>query len=181
MQRANRGPERYSAWFADRAGEELYFGLSPFWELLADGGPSADLREPGDPLIGRFHLEREEFLPPLRVRALGPRTRSSVWDVLAHSSGRICFTTFDEEAGCVDPQSGHVTWFASDLGPGLNELAEGPGVASIQRATPVRPQQQTPQIRPKDRGLAKRPAHGRVACSCWSPMVRARSSSPTEG
>jgi hypothetical protein len=127
MPPANRGAEAYSAWFADRGGSVLYFGLSPFWELLDAGGPSADLREPGDHLIGRFDLARERFLPPLRVRAGGPDVRGSVWDVLVHSSGRVCYTTFFEESGCADPDTGAVHYFPAALGAGLNEISEGPG------------------------------------------------------
>jgi hypothetical protein len=106
----------------------LYFGLSPFWTLWWESGgdPRGDLEMPGDQLIGRFDLRRRAFLEPLRLRTAAEGARSSVWDVLAHSSGRIYYTTFFEDAG----------WIAADgsagrrfphLGRGLNELAEGPG------------------------------------------------------
>ena len=124
----NRGREHYSAWFADSDGQTLYFGLSPFWELFwrSGGDPRADLEEPGDHLIGRFDLTTERFLSPLRVRHASPRSRSSVWDVLAHSNGRVYYTTYYEEMGCVDPLSGATRAFPG-LGSGLNELTEGPG------------------------------------------------------
>ena len=124
---ANRGAERYSAWFADSGGGVLYFGLSPFWELwwASDGDALADLREPGDHLIGRFDLAERRFLAPLRVRDAALGARASVWDVLAHSNGRIYYTTFFEEFGWVEPESGAVRHIEG-LGVGLNELAEGP-------------------------------------------------------
>jgi hypothetical protein len=123
----NRGAERYSAWFADSDGRVLYFGLSPFWTLWWEtrGDPRADLEQPGDHLIGRFDLARRRFLPPLRVQPLGRVSRSSVWDVLVHSNGRIYYTTYFEEMGSVSPDGGDVRHFP-DLGPGLNELTEGP-------------------------------------------------------
>jgi hypothetical protein len=128
MERANRGVEAYSAWFADTGGRILYFGLSPFWELWwrTGGDPRADLAKPGDHLIGRFDLEREIFLPPLRVRSMGFDSRSSVWDVLVHSNGRIYYTTYFEEIGSVNPDGSDVRAF-SGLGAGFNELYEGPG------------------------------------------------------
>jgi hypothetical protein len=128
MPPANSGVEEYSAWFADSDGRVLYFGLSPFWQLWwqSDGDARADLREPGDHLIGRFDLATERFLPPLRVRDMGPQVRSSVWDVLVHSSGRICFTTYYEEIGCVDADGRNLSTFEG-VGVGFNELVEGPG------------------------------------------------------
>ncbi len=127
MPQVNRGSEAYSAWFADSDGRILYFGLSPFWDLWwrSGGDPLADLAEPGDHLIGRFDLERERFLSPLRVRAGGPDSRSSVWDVLAHSNGRIYYTTYFEEIGRVNPDGSDVRAFTG-LGAGFNELYEGP-------------------------------------------------------
>jgi hypothetical protein len=123
----NSGRERYSAWFADSDGRVLYFGLSPFWELWweRDGDPLADLDEPGDHLIGRFDLETSAFLPPLRVRPAGPDARGSVWDVLAHSNGRIYYTTFFEEIGWVSADGSELRWL-DGLGFGFNELVEGP-------------------------------------------------------
>jgi cyclohexadienyl dehydratase len=123
----NSGRERYSAWFADSDGRVLYFGLSPFWELWweRDGDPTADLEEPGDHLIGRFDLEASRFLPPLRVRSAGPDARGSVWDVLAHSNGRVYYTTYFEEIGWVAADGSEVRWL-DGLGRGFNELAEGP-------------------------------------------------------
>ena len=100
---ANTGTEHYSAWFGDTDGDVLYFGLSPFWELWWETGADAlaDLEEVGDHLIGRFDLRGEYFLPPLRVRAAEDGARSSVWDVLAHSNGRIYYTTYFEGIGSV--------------------------------------------------------------------------------
>ncbi len=128
MERANAGSQQYSAWFADSDGRVLYFGLSSFWQShwAAGGDPTADLAEPGDHLIGRFALARERFLPPLRVRAAGPESASSVWDVLAHSNGRIYYTTYFEEIGSVAADGGDMRVFTG-IGAGFNELYEGPG------------------------------------------------------
>jgi hypothetical protein len=144
---ASGGPERYSAWFADSDGHVLYFGLSPFWELwwARDGNPLADLDEAGAHLIGRFDLDRERFLPPLRVRERSAEVRSSVWDVLVHSNGRVYYTTFFEEAGSVARDGSDVRHFA-DLGAGLNELVEGPdGNVYVTRYSdrPSEPERQT--------------------------------------
>lgn len=121
------GGERYSAWFADSDGSTLYFGLSPFWHLWwATGGDArADLRVPGDHWIGRFSLDGERFLAPLRVSREGDGSRGSVWDVLVHSNGRIYYTTLFEEIGSVEPDGGDLRHFPG-LGVGFNELAEGP-------------------------------------------------------
>jgi hypothetical protein len=128
MAPANSGAERYSAWFADSDGRVLYFGLSPFWDVSWQSGddPKADLKEPGDHLIGRFDLDREVFLQPLRVREVGPGSRSSVWDVLAHSNGRIYFTTYFEEIGSVRSDGSDLRLFEG-LGVGFNELSEARG------------------------------------------------------
>ncbi|MBW2414048.1 MAG: hypothetical protein JRG76_06005 [Deltaproteobacteria bacterium] len=127
MRDANRGAEPYSAWFADSDGRTVYFGLSPFWTLwwATDGDFAADLEQTGDLLIGRFDLATERFGAPLVLRDEGAG-RTSVWDVLAHSSGRVCFTTYFDAMGCVDPATGEVQRFEA-AGPGLNELVEGPG------------------------------------------------------
>jgi hypothetical protein len=123
----NPGPEHYSAWFGDARDGILYFGLSPFWTLWwqSGGNPRLDLDTPGDELIGRFDLRARRFLPPLRVRSAAEGARSSVWDVLAHSSGRIYYTTFYEELGWIAPDGSAGERFAH-LGRGFNELAEGP-------------------------------------------------------
>lgn len=123
----NRGAERYSAWFADSDGQILYFGLSPFWTLWWEtgGNPRADLDQPGDHLIGRFNLAQRRFLRPLRVQPSGHESRSSVWDVLVHSNGRIYYTTYFEQMGWVSPD-GEESQHFPDLGAGLNELVEGP-------------------------------------------------------
>ena len=119
-ERENSGTERYSAWFADTDGRILYFGLSPFWELWwARGGDArADLDETGDHLIGRFDMGAERFLEPLRVRARGPDVRSSVWDVLVHSNGRIYYTTYFEELGSVRPDGSDVSAISRGSGSG---------------------------------------------------------------
>jgi hypothetical protein len=124
----NTGPERYSAWFADARDGILYFGLSPFWTLWWESGgdPRRDLEAAGEQLIGRFDLRARAFLVPLRVRAAAEGARSSVWDVLAHSSGRIYYTTFFEEMGWIAAEGEAQQRFAH-LGGGLNELVEGPG------------------------------------------------------
>lgn len=122
---ANRGSEPYSAWFADRDGPVLYFGASPFWTLWWErgGDPTADLDAPGDRVIGRFDMDRLRFLPPLRPT--GGAGRGSVWDVLVHSGGRVFYTTFLEEMGSIRTD-GRDPRVYPHLGPGLNELAEGP-------------------------------------------------------
>ncbi len=123
----NSGRENYSAWYADARDGVLYFGLSPFWELWwrHDGDPRVDLHEVGDHLMGRFDMKRDRFLEPLLLRGKGSGARSSVWDVLAHSNGRVYFTTYFEEFGYVEPMSGDVHLF-KDIGTGFNELTEGP-------------------------------------------------------
>lgn len=123
----NSGSESYSAWFGDSDGRVLYFGLSPFWSQwwANDGDPRVDLAEPGDQLIGRFDLAERRFLEPLRVCPSPGACRGSVWDVLVHSNGRLYYTTFFEEAGSVARDGSDLRHFAG-LGPGLNELAEGP-------------------------------------------------------
>jgi len=124
----NSGTERYSAWFGDERGGVLYFGLSPFWTLwwASGGDPRLDLDAPGDHLIGRFDLRSRRFLEPLRARSAAEGARSSVWDVLAHSSGRIYYTTFYEELGWIASDGSDAKRFPH-LGFGFNELAEGPG------------------------------------------------------
>jgi chorismate mutase len=123
------GPEgeRYSAWFADAAPGVLYFGLSPFWDLYwsSGGDATAELRQPGDHLIGRFDLDAERFLPTLRARAAAPDVRGSVWDVLVHPNGRIYYTTLFEEIGWIAPEGGAAASFEG-IGSGFNELALGP-------------------------------------------------------
>jgi streptogramin lyase len=125
---ANTGEEPYSAWFGDvdRAGV-LYFGLSPFWTLWwqSGGDANADRALPGDWLIGRFDLATEHFLAPLRVRAAADGVRSSIWDVLVHSNGRVYFTTFFEALGSARLDGSDVRLYPG-LGAGLNEMVEGP-------------------------------------------------------
>jgi hypothetical protein len=118
--------ERYCAWYGDSDGETLYVGLAPFWSAMRESGgdPTADLRRPGPQQVGRFDLARERWLPPLEVGP--PGSRSGVWDVHLHTDGQLYFTTFYETSGRVDPSSGDVTRFDA-AGPGLNELAPGPG------------------------------------------------------
>jgi hypothetical protein len=124
----NGGAERYSAWFADERDDVLYFGLSPFWTLWWESGGDArlDLEVPGDLLIGRFDLRARRFRPALRVRGLEEGARGSIWDVLAHSNGRIYYTSFFEGAGWIAPDGGAGERFAH-LGVGFSELVEGPG------------------------------------------------------
>lgn len=123
----NAGGELYSAWFGDARGDVLYFGLSAFWQASwAHDDPKGDLAEPGDQRIGRFDLEHAAFLPPLVVRTVDEGARSSVWDVLAHSNGRIYFTTYFEPMGSVRADGTDVRFYPG-AGLGLNELAEGPG------------------------------------------------------
>src|SRR5262249_21943553 len=121
------GVERYSAWFGDERDGIIYFGLSPFWSDLHEhgGDPNADLLEPSAHAIGRFDMNRNAFLEPLVARRPGDDSRSSVWDVLAHPNGWVYYTTYFEEMGRVRPGLTEVQHF--DLGPGLNEIALGPG------------------------------------------------------
>jgi hypothetical protein len=114
--------ERYCAWYGDRSEDVLYFGESPFWNAAraAGGDPTADMREPGPQLIGRFELRSESLLAPIPTAAAEPR--AGVWDVLAHPNGRIYYTTFYEPAGWVDPATGEASRFEA-AGSGLNELA----------------------------------------------------------
>ena len=128
----NTGPEHYASWFGDSDGHVFYFGLSPFWQASARcqkaGGRDcalADLEQPGDHLIGRFDLEHARFLDSLVVRPLDPKARSSVWDVLVHSNGRIYYTTGWDEFGSVRRDGSDVRHYAG-AGAGLNELWEGP-------------------------------------------------------
>jgi hypothetical protein len=117
--------ERYCAWYGTRHGATLYFGQAAFWSAFRGqgGDPRADLLREGPLPIGRFDLETETLLAPLRVDR--PGGRSGVWDVLVSPSGSVFFTTFFEEAGRVDPGSGEVRHL-EQLGAGLNELAPGP-------------------------------------------------------
>jgi hypothetical protein len=117
--------EDYCAWYGDAGSGVLYFGQAAFWSAYRAHGedPTADLREPGPQLIGRFDLDRGVLLPPLDVGR--PGSRSGVWDVLAHANGRVYFTTYFESMGSVDPRTGEVAHF-DRLGAGLNELAPGP-------------------------------------------------------
>jgi hypothetical protein len=123
--------EHYCAWYGHADGDVLYFGQSGFWSAhRASGGrPTADFDRAGPALIGRFDLAREEFLPPLDVRAssgvAGSEDRSGVWDVFAHPNGRVYFTTYFASAGSVDPATGAVQRFPA-AGRGLNEIAPGP-------------------------------------------------------
>lgn len=128
MPRANRGAELYSAWFGSARDGILYFGLSPFWQRMreADGDPTAELRESGSLLIGRFDLTQRRFLEPL-VAAPGSHPEST-WDVLAHSNGRIYFTTFFGAMGSVAADGSDAQLYPS-LGHGLNELYEAPNGA----------------------------------------------------
>jgi hypothetical protein len=128
----NTGPERYGSWFGDTDGRILYFGLSPFNAVLrrceAEGGelcPLRDLAETGDHLIGRFDMDEERFLEPLRVRPNDPGATSSVWDVLVHGNGRIYYTTVWNEFGSVRLDGSDVQHHPG-AGAGLNELWEGP-------------------------------------------------------
>ena len=116
--------ERYCAWFGDARDGVLYMGVSPFWSATREtGDPTADLRHPGPRPVGRFDLAEERWLEPLEVGL--PEGRAGLWDVLAHPNGRVYFTSYFEEAGWVDPETGRVTRW-THLGPGLNELALGP-------------------------------------------------------
>jgi hypothetical protein len=121
--------ERYCAWFGEESDEVLYFGQAAFWSALRKHGddPRADLLHPGPRLIGRFDLASFRPLSDLDAgsRLDGSEPKSGVWDVLPHA-GRVYFTTFFEEAGFVDLESGSVTLFPHGLE--WNELALGPVV-----------------------------------------------------
>jgi hypothetical protein len=114
----------YCAWYGDTDGEVLYFGESAFWAAMrrAKGDPTGDLDVEGPKRIGRFDLGQGQMEAPITVDVL---VGSGVWDVLA-SKGRVYFTTFFGSAGFIDTSSGALS-VLDDLGPGLNELAPGPG------------------------------------------------------
>lgn len=126
--------ERYCAWYGESSAERvLYFGQAAFWSSYRAAGldPRADLATAGPRRIGRFDLEARRFLEPIETgpRLDGSPARSGVWDVLP-LVGRVWFTSYFEEAGFVDLDTGEVT-----LLPGSrfwNELALGPAVATRQ-------------------------------------------------
>ena len=124
--RSPSSDERYCSWFGDARGGVLYFGEAAFWSAYHrfQGDPRADLKQTGPQRIGRFDLAEQRLLAPLEVAAGG--ARSGVWDLLAHPNGRIYFTSYFEGGGYVDPESGAVV-LPGDMGPGLNEIALGPG------------------------------------------------------
>jgi hypothetical protein len=130
MPAPDAGGERSCAWFGDVSGSTLYFGVSAFWSALraAGGDPLADLAAPGPLWVGRFDLAGERFLPPLVLAPEGAAT--GVWDVLVHPNGWVYFTTYFDFAGRVHPERGDVERFPG-AGPGLNELALGPGGAVL--------------------------------------------------
>lgn len=114
--------ESYCAWYGDRRGDVLYFGESPFWNVMraAGGDPMADSHVPGPQAIGRFDLRSESMLAAVPTGARDPH--AGVWDVLAHPNGRVYYTTFYEFAGWIDPATGETNVFEA-AGTGLNELA----------------------------------------------------------
>ena len=116
-------PERFCAWFGDRSGDLLWFGISAFWANLraADGDPRADLETPGPARIGRFDLASERHLAPITVSASEP---GGVWDVLVLPDGSLFFTTYFTAAGIVAPDG--AVRRLPELGLGLNEISEGP-------------------------------------------------------
>ncbi len=117
--------EQYCAWYGDRRDDTLYFGESPFWNVMraAGGDPMADSHARGPQVIGRFDLRSESMLASVPTGARDPH--AGVWDVLAHPNGRVYYTTFYESAGWVDPATAEARVFA-DAGTGLNELALRP-------------------------------------------------------
>ncbi len=125
-------PERFCAWFGAASGTVLYFGEAAFWDRFraAGGDPRADLLMPGPVRIGRFDLARGRFLEPVPVAA-SPEP-GGTWDVLprerpgAGTGLRIWFTTYFGPAGFIDLPQGQVRRLP-EAGPGLNELAPGPG------------------------------------------------------
>jgi hypothetical protein len=118
----------YCAWYGDTDGEVLYFGESAFWAAMrrAKGDPTGDLDVAGPKRIGRFDLAKGEMETAITVDV---PVGSGVWDVLA-SKGRVYFTTFFGSAGFVDTRSGSLS-VLDGLGPGLNELALGPGESLV--------------------------------------------------
>lgn len=119
--------ERYCAWYGEAEAGTLYFGEAAFWSgyRLAHDDPRADLTTPGPRPIGRFDLTSRRLLAPIETgpRADGSPTRSGVWDVLP-LAGRVYFTTYFEEAGFVDLETGAVTHIPDSRF--WNELARGP-------------------------------------------------------
>lgn len=102
----------------------LFFGESAFWAAMrtAKGDPTADLNVKGPKRIGRFNLSVEKMEAPITVDVPGG---SGVWDVLAVGD-QVYFTTFFGPGGVVDVAREELTVF-TEAGPGLNELARGPG------------------------------------------------------
>lgn len=130
---ASDGGERYCAWYGDAANGVLYFGEAAFWSSYRAAGhdPRADLAAAGPRRIGRFDLDTRSFLEPLETgpRADGRPARSGVWDVL-RLGDRVWFTSYFEEAGWVDLESGAVTRLPDSRY--WNELALGPAVEDTQ-------------------------------------------------
>ncbi len=117
--------EAYCAWYGRPHEGVLYFGQAPFWSSMREAGdPRADLETPGPQLVGRVDLAEGRMLEPYDVTR--PDARSGVWDVLPLGDGTLLYTTFFETAGRLDLASGATTHL-DGLGPGLNELAPGPG------------------------------------------------------
>lgn len=115
--------ESFCAWFGDVRDEILYFGEAAFWsEMRRTGRADGDRDRAGPVRVGRFDLHRRTLLEPLAIAAREP---SGTWDVLAHPSGRVYFTTFFGPAGFAEPATGRVVRFGPET-LGLNELALGP-------------------------------------------------------
>lgn len=114
----------YCAWYGDAEGGLLFFGESAFWAATRGhgGDATADLAVGGPKRIGRFNLSAERMEPAFPVEVPGG---SGVWDVLA-AGDQVYFTTFFGPAGMVDMARGELLVF-HEAGPGLNELARGPG------------------------------------------------------
>ncbi len=119
--------ERYCAWYGEADQGVLYFGQAAFWSSYRAAGkdPRADLARPGPRPIGRFDLRTRTLLEPFETgpRPGGGETFSGVWDVLPQA-GRVYFTTYFEEAGFVELETGEVTLLPD--GRFWNEIASGP-------------------------------------------------------
>ena len=157
---ARQGPEwvapqiEQCAWYGERIGERLIFGIADFWPAYwASGGRAdADLAYHAPRWVGRFDLRERAFIAPLALDAPSSRNRSGTWDVLplaataasplAASANSVAFTSLFEDSGALRPPSGpaervSVTPLAEGRA-GLSELAAGPRGTFLGLAVPTR-------------------------------------------
>ena len=121
------------AWFGDRRGDTLWFGISSFWAVSRERGAAAALGVPEPAFLGRFDLATESMQAPIPVGNPAGLARSGVWDVVGLEDGRIAYTQMGEYAGWLDPSRGESGRFPT-TGTGVNEIVALPdgGVAITQ-------------------------------------------------